>query len=156
MVTTTRALPLSSQSRLQHLPNTETHCYSYLSRTRTAAEIDGSEGEDNPPRVKHTRLVFLRPTCKASSACTLRCSGAAKSCGYVRGRAIGVVDYFFARTVFKNQSASLVSLQRSSTRFCPPDYGVRQSSPFWIRYYMRWPEANSYTGCICRKPALVG
>ena len=44
-----------------------THCYySYLSRTRTAAvcnvsllmlEIDGSEGEDDSPRVKRTRRV---------------------------------------------------------------------------------------------------
>ena len=58
------------------------------------ARDDGSEGEDNTPRVKRTRRVFPRPTYKASFACALRCSGAANPCEYVRGRAIAVVDYF--------------------------------------------------------------
>ena len=48
------------------------------SRTRTAVvcdmpllmcEIDGSEGEDIPPRLKRTRRTFSGPTYKASSAC---------------------------------------------------------------------------------------
>ena len=90
VVATTRALPPSSQSRLQHSPNTNT-LYTNLSRTRTAAvcdmsllmhEIDGSEGEDNPRRVKRTRRGFPHPTYKASSACALRCSGAINSCEY--------------------------------------------------------------------------
>ena len=46
-------------------------------------EIDGSEGEDKPPRVKRTRRVFPRPTDNASSARALRCSRAANSCEYV-------------------------------------------------------------------------
>ena len=51
--------------------DTHYYCYySYLSRTRTAAvcdmpwlmhDIDGSEGEDHPPRVKRTRRVFGHP-----------------------------------------------------------------------------------------------
>ena len=56
-----------------------THC-SLSSRTRKDAvcvcemplfmhELDGSEGEDSPPRVKRTRCVFLRPPYKNSSAC---------------------------------------------------------------------------------------
>ena len=79
MVTTTRrALPLSSQSRLQHSPNTKHTVLILSSRTRTAAvcdmsllihEIDGSEGEDNTPRVKRTRRAFPRPTYNASFAC---------------------------------------------------------------------------------------
>ena len=32
-------------------------------------EINGSDGEDNSPRVKRARRVFPRPTYKASSAC---------------------------------------------------------------------------------------
>ena len=69
-------------------------------------EIDGSEGEDSPPRVKHTRRVFPRPTYKASSACAVRCSGAANSCVYVRVRAIAVVDYVSRELLFKNLSAN--------------------------------------------------
>ena len=63
MATAAKALPLSSQSFAiaSFDKHGETHhYYSYLSRTRTAAvcnmslliqKIDGSEGEDNPPRV---------------------------------------------------------------------------------------------------------
>ena len=106
MVTTTRASPLSSQSRLKHSPNTRQtlHTATVLVpvETRTAAvcdmlfmhEIDGSDGEDNPPRVKRTRRVFPRPTYEASSACALRCSGAANSRECVRSQATAVVDHF--------------------------------------------------------------
>ena len=84
MVTTTRALPLSSQSRLRIRQTQDTH-YSYLSRARVATvcdmlmlEIDLNKGEDNPPCLKCTRRGFPRPACKVSSVCALRCSGAAK------------------------------------------------------------------------------
>ena len=100
IVTTTRALPLSSQSRLQHSPNTTHTHYPLSSRTRTTAicempllvhEIDGSEGEDNPPRAKRIRRVFPRPIAK------LHLRGELVR---VRSRAIAVVDYF-ARTLFQ-------------------------------------------------------
>ena len=112
MVTNTRALPLSSQSRLPlSIRQTETHTtyYSYLSRTRPAAfcdlsllmhDIDRSQGEGNPARVKRTRRVFPRPTDKASSACALRCSGAANSGECVRNRAIEFVADFVSRVFF--------------------------------------------------------
>ena len=57
-------------------------------------EIDGSEGEDDPPCLKRTRRGFPRPTYEASSVCALRCSGAANLRVYVRSRAIAAVDYF--------------------------------------------------------------
>ena len=106
---TTRALPLSSQSRLRTHQTKETH-YSCLSRARTAAvcdmsllmlEIDLSEGEDNPPCLKRTRRGFPHPSYKASSVCALRCSGAANSCVYVRSQAIAVVAYFSRELIEK-------------------------------------------------------
>ena len=109
IVTTTRALPLSSQSRLQHSPNTRT----YTTTTTTILVFvddedsrrlqhvvvhardprERGEGEDNP----RTRRVFPHPTYpayKAPSACALRCSGAANTCECVRSRAIAVADCF--------------------------------------------------------------
>ena len=77
MVTTTRALPLSSQSRLQHSTNNE-HTTRRRGRGQPPSatymsslthEIDGSERQDNPTRVKSTRRVIPRLTYKASSAC---------------------------------------------------------------------------------------
>ena len=121
MVTTTRALPLSSQSRLQHSPNTETHTTTTrICRGRGQPpicnmsfwmhEIDGNNGEDNPPRVKRTRRVFPRPIYEASSARALRCSGVANSCEYVRGRAIAVVDCFSRELCSKKNTSIRVSL----------------------------------------------
>ena len=109
----------------------KTH-HSYLSSmARTAAvcdmsllthEIDGSEGADNPPGVKRTRRVFLRPTDEASSAC-------AEILWYgepvrVRSRAIAVVDCF-ARTLSKKRfvnSGFIVRVVESSLPawFCDP------------------------------------
>ena len=73
-------------------------------------EIDKSEGEDNPPRVKRTRRGLPRPTYKVSSACALRCSGAANSCKYVRSRAIAVVKYFSRELLENNLYNIRVSL----------------------------------------------
>ena len=95
-------------------------------------EIDGSEGEGSPPRVKRTRRVFPRPTYNASSACALRCSGAANSCEYVRGRAIAVVDYFSREVCSKTNLYILASLHGSSIRFCPSDSAVRKPSSFSV------------------------
>ena len=62
-------------------------------------EIDGSEGDINPPRVKRIRRVFPCPTYNASSACAeMFWCGELIRAG---GRAIAVVDYF-ARTASKN------------------------------------------------------
>ena len=115
MVTTTRALPLSSQSRLQSSPNIHT-THSYLSRARTAAvrdmslvmhEIDESEGDDNPPHVKRTRRVFPRPTFKESFICVcgemLWCSELVRVCTWSNDRRSSIC---FATTSFKNRYVS--------------------------------------------------
>ena len=105
MVRITRALALSSQSRLHHSQNAKTHyCYHYYptrfvedenSRCLRHVVVDAHkkdvfEGEDNPARVNRTRRVFARPTYKAYSACTLGCSGVANSSEGVGRGAIAV------------------------------------------------------------------
>ena len=76
MVTTTRALPLSSQSRLHHSPSARHTLllvfvededsrrlrHVVVDQRHVMHEIDGSEGEDIPPHVKGTRRLFPRPT----------------------------------------------------------------------------------------------
>ena len=156
MVATTRALPLSSKSRFQHFsPNTR---HTLLLRTRicrgrgqpaTACDIcmslmpdiDGSEGEDNPPRMKRTRRVFPRPTYKASSACALRCSVARNSWEYVVERSpllIILHEGFLQETTSKfgfhykgrrSDSARLILPSENQAHFL-----------FRIRYYKRWPK----------------
>ena len=76
MVTTTRALLLSTQLRLQHSPKRDTSLLlvfvedadSLRLRHAVVDERDRRERggrEDNPPGVKRTRRVFPRPTYKA-------------------------------------------------------------------------------------------
>ena len=64
-------------------------------------EIDESEREYNPPCVKRTRRVFPRSNYIVSSACALRCSGAANSCEYVRGRATAGLLIIFRENFVK-------------------------------------------------------
>ena len=114
MVTTTRASPFSSQSRLQRSPNT--YLVTHTTRRRGQEQppsatyspllmnkINRSEGEDKPPSVKRTRRVIPRPTYKTSSACVgmLRCGELVR----LRSRAIAIVDHF-ARTLSEKQSAN--------------------------------------------------
>ena len=63
-------------------------------------EIDGSEGEDNPPRVKRTRRAFPRLAYKASSACAemLWFSELAR----VRSQAIAVCFRLFLENFVQN------------------------------------------------------
>ena len=145
MVTTTRALPLSSQSVA--IATQDTH-YSYSSRTRTAAvcdlsllyEIYGSEGGDNPPGVKRTQRAFPRTAYKTSSASVLRCSGAANSCEYVVERLPLLIIFhegFVQKTICKfgfhykgcrPDSARLILRPEN-----PSHFRIR------IRYCERWP-----------------
>ena len=102
-------------------------------------EIDGCEREDNPPRLKRKRRVFPRPTYKASSACALRCAGAANSCEYVHGGAIAVVIIF--RENFVQKSTCKFGLHYKGRR-CDSACLILPSENqahflFRIRYYKR-------------------
>ena len=101
--------PVGSESDGDEYESLATLLSFLSSRTRTATgcdvlmyEIGGSEGENNPARVKRTRRVFPHLTCKASSACAemFWCGELVR----VRSRAIAVVDYF-AITFVQKQSA---------------------------------------------------
>ena len=102
-------------------------------------EIDRSEGEDNPPRVKRTRRVFPRHTCKASSACALRCSGRANSWEYVVERSPLLIIFhegFLQKPIckfgfhYKGRRSDYVRLILPSEN--PAHFLFR------IRYYKRW------------------
>ena len=105
--TTTRALPLSSQSQLR-IRRTQAHttrtCRGRgqpLSATCCCWYSRSTWARGSPPCLKRTRRSFPRPAYKASSACALICSGAANPWMYVRIRAIAVVEYFSPELCWK-------------------------------------------------------
>ena len=103
-MTTTRVLPLSLLAvAIAHSPNTR-HTLLILvegeeSRRPRYVVVDAQyrleRGGRQPSLLEaHTAWFPSSSPTKPSSVCALRCSGAADSCVYVRGRAIAVVDYF--------------------------------------------------------------
>ena len=90
-------------------------------------EIDGSEGEHSPPRVKRTPHVSLAPPTRLD-LCALRCSGAANS--YIRVNVSERSSLLITREKFvQKQYQILISFHflGLSIRFCPPGSSTRKS-----------------------------
>ena len=153
MVTTTKALLLSLQMRLQHSPNTRRTLHELVEDedSRRLRHVDARDRREragnNHPRVKRTRRGFPLPTYKESFICVcaeiLWCKQTHVSMYVVERLPLMII---FERTLFKKQyvqySCFIIRVVDPilPVLFCyPKTHLILVGSAGRIRYYKRGP-----------------